>query len=190
MDSAGGKTGWSLFLDRDGVINERLAGDYVKTIDQFRFITGVREALARLKYVFSPIVIVSNQQGIGKGWMTEGNLGIVHRFMLDEITEKDGCIDAIYYCPALESENHPDRKPNTGMALRAKLDFPEIDFTRAYIVGDSVTDMEFGKKLGMKTAYIAGKNEAINIDKEFADLVFPSLIAFSEWVIENVIKFK
>jgi D-glycero-D-manno-heptose 1,7-bisphosphate phosphatase len=180
------KSLWSLFLDRDGVINERLPGDYIKAVAQFRFIPGVQDALARLKELFSPIVIVSNQQGIGRGLMTDTDLSIVHRYMLDEITNTGGCIDTVYYCPALADENHPDRKPNTGMALRAKEDYPQIEFTRSLMIGDSETDMVFGKKLGMKTVFITGKRSVEESKEDLADMKFDSLYDFANWIDKNI----
>ena len=58
---------WTLFLDRDGVINERLMGDYVKTLDEFRFLEGAEEAIRLLSQKCGIVVVVTNQQGIGKG---------------------------------------------------------------------------------------------------------------------------
>ena len=62
--------GWTLFLDRDGVINRRIVDDYVKSWDQFKFLPGVPDAIKRLAGVFGRIIVVSNQQGIGIGLMT------------------------------------------------------------------------------------------------------------------------
>lgn len=184
-DSPATGSGWALFLDRDGVINQRLPGAYVRTIEEFRFIDGVKEGLALLKNIFEPIVIVTNQQGIGKGLMSESDLDAIHRHMLDEITAAGGCIDAIFYCPALESENHPDRKPATGMAMHAKQDYPGIDFSRSFMVGDSENDMKFGKALGMKTVFISAGDASLLAGRESADMVFHSLHSFAEWIGMN-----
>ncbi len=150
---------WTLFLDRDGVINHRIPGDYVKTTKEFKFIPGSLEAIVRFTNMFQRIVVVTNQQGIGKGLMTEEQLHEVHEHMLIQITKANGHIDKVYYCPKLKTENPPCRKPNTGMALQAQSDFPEIDFKKSIIVGDSISDMEFGKRLGMKTVFISTKEE-------------------------------
>ncbi len=87
--------GWSLFLDRDGVINKRLVGDYVKKTEEFVFLDGVLEAIATLSTKFNRIFIVTNQQGIGKGLMTEKDLKQVHDSMEKEIVEHAGKIDRI-----------------------------------------------------------------------------------------------
>jgi histidinol-phosphate phosphatase family protein len=113
---------WSLFLDRDGVINERIPGDYVKNCEQLILLPGVVDALkifsGRFKYIF----VVTNQQGIGKGLMSEDELAIIHNFMTEKIEKAGGRIDRIYYSPYLESAHHHTRKPAPGMALQAKKD--------------------------------------------------------------------
>lgn len=150
---------WTLFLDRDGVINKRLVGDYVKNWDEFQFLNGVLEALVIAKSKFQTIVVVTNQQGVGKGKMTLENVNEVHRQMLNIIETKGGRIDKIYICPDLKDGNPKCRKPNTGMGEQAQLDFPMIDFEKSIILGDSASDMEFGKRLGMKTVFVTTKPE-------------------------------
>jgi histidinol-phosphate phosphatase family protein len=168
---------WTLFLDRDGVISQRLPDDYVTQWEDFRFLEGVLEAMAIFEKVFGRIIIVSNQQGVGKGLMGPDALKMIDLSMKQDIRENGGRIDASYYCTHLESENHPDRKPGTGMGLKAKADFPEIDFSRSVMVGDSPSDMEFGKRLGMITVMIVqNENEP---DSEPADLFFRSLRHFA-----------
>jgi len=168
---------WTLFLDRDGVINRRIVDGYVTQWEDFRFLDGVLEAFASLSKIFGHIVIVSNQQGVGKGMMSMENLEMIDNKMKEEIRQAGGRIDASYYSPYLSSENHPDRKPGTGMALKAKADFPVIDFSRTVMVGDSAADMEFGKKLGMITVLIG---EEVHPDIISADFYFHSLLDFSQ----------
>lgn len=149
---------WTLFLDRDGVINERIPGDYVKTIEEFKFLPGVLEALAQLSAIFKHIVIVTNQQGIGKGAMTEAQLQMIHAHLLNEAGLSGGRIDAIFHCSGRAEDNPPCRKPNTGMADDAKRRFPEIDFKKSLMIGDSETDMEFASRNGMQHVFI-GEND-------------------------------
>lgn len=172
-------TGWSLFLDRDGVINTRPIGDYVKGPEEFEFIPGVKEALKTLAEIFKPIVVVTNQQGICKGLMTEEDLKEVHQLMLDEILSSGGRLDAIYHCPFLAGDHHPDRKPNTGMALKAREQFPSIDFKRSVMVGDSDTDIIFGKSLGMICVEVGTGNSRPLWD---ADYAFKDLQEFAAWI--------
>lgn len=145
---------WTLFLDRDGVINRHLAARYVLNEQMFEFIPGVLEAIPQLNEVFGRIVVVTNQMGIHKGLMTEADLLSVHAYMLNHIEAAGGFIDAVYYCP--EFHGAPCRKPQPGMALQAKAAFPEIDFERSVMLGDSLSDMLFGQKLGMEVYHVLG----------------------------------
>lgn len=150
---------WTLFLDRDGVINQRIAGDYVKRVEEFVFLDGVLEALQLLATQFGRIVVVTNQQGIGKGAMTEADLSAIHTHMLAEVGKAGGRIDAVFHCPSVEADNPPCRKPNTGMALEAQAQFSDIIFAKSIMVGDSPSDMEFGRRLGMRCAFIGHSTE-------------------------------
>jgi histidinol-phosphate phosphatase family protein len=166
---------WTLFLDHDGVINKKLENDYVKHWIEFEFIEGTLDALKILNSVFGKIVVVTNQQGIGKGIYRTEDLELIHQNMLYEVSYLGGRIDKVYFSPYLSSQNHPTRKPGIGMALAAKNDFPQIDFTKSIIVGDSMSDMEFGKNAGMKTVFIS---EAHKQDEKI-DFNFKSLIEFT-----------
>lgn len=162
---------WTLFLDRDGVINKRLPDDYVKNWVEFEFIEGVLGALKYFGGLFGRIVVVTNQQGIGKGLYRVEDLELIHSNMLYEVKYHGGRIDKVYFSPYLAAEQHPTRKPGIGMALQAKKDFPEIDFSKSLMIGDSMSDMQFGRTAGMKTAYISEspKQDAL-IDFNFVSL--------------------
>ena len=172
---------WTLFLDRDGVINKKLEDDYVKHTSEFEFIDGVLNALRMLDLIFGKIVVVTNQQCIGKRIIYPEDLELIHQNMLYEITYLKGRIDKVYYSPYLAAENHPTRKPGIGMALQAQKDFPGIDFSKSIIVGDSLSDMEFGRNAGMKTVFIS--NEAK--EDERIDFNFKSLIYFAHTLTVN-----
>ncbi len=170
---------WTLFLDRDGVINQKWENDYVRTREAFIFLPGVKKALKHLASVFHRIIIVTNQQGIGKACMTHDDLIRIHGYMLEEIHRSGGRIDGIYYCSELAHDNPVSRKPNTGMAYEAKADFPAIVFEKSVVVGDSESDMEFGKRLGMHRVFLTRGEEARGvIGAELADQTFPDLPAF------------
>ena len=165
----------ALFLDRDGVLNRRLPGDYVKTWNEFDFLPGVLRALRLLRPHFDPILVVTNQQGIGKGKMTEADLKSVHRLMKKVIRKKGGHIDKIYHCPDLESGQPNCRKPNKEMGMMAKADFPEIHFEESVMVGDSDPDLLFGRRLDMTTILIGADQSGA---KEPADYAFRDLLDF------------
>lgn len=164
-------SGWTLFLDRDGVINERLVDNYVKQLNELRIIDGVPEAIAHFSTIFGRIVVVTNQQGIGRGMMTADDLAIIHGFIGDVIKSAGGRIDQFYFAPQLKQENSNYRKPGTGMGLKAKEDYPEIDFSKSLMIGDSESDIEFGMKLGMKTIMLkTGRNVMTKADYIFENL--------------------
>jgi histidinol-phosphate phosphatase family protein len=162
---------WSLFLDRDGVINKKLDNDYVKHWIEFEFLEGSIDAIKYLGNLFGKMVVVTNQQGIGKRLYRTEDLELIHKNMLYEIAYHGGRIDKVYFSPYLTTENHPTRKPGIGMALNAQQDYPEINFKKSIIIGDSMSDMEFGRNAGMKTIYISNdKKEDPNIDFNFKSL--------------------
>ena len=139
----------TLFLDRDGVINVKLEERYVRNSNEFEFMQGAVFAISKLTKIFKRILIVTNQQGIGKGIMTEDDLNLVHSFMNSEIGKLNGKIDKVYFCPHLVREKCACRKPNPGMIQQAKLDFPEINFENSYLVGDSLSDLEAGERMNL-----------------------------------------
>lgn len=165
---------WTLFLDRDGVINRKIDNDYVRNWSQFEWLPGVTEALAYFTSRFGRIIIVTNQRGVGRGLMTPEDLSIIHRNLSREAELHHGIIDAIYYCPDVNDEGSTHRKPQPGMAFDAQRDFPEIDFSKSLIAGDSSSDMAFGKAVGMHTVLIGSDY------KPHADLVLPSLAALAQ----------
>jgi D-glycero-D-manno-heptose 1,7-bisphosphate phosphatase len=171
---------WTLFLDRDGVINVKLEGDYVKKIEEFQFTDNAVKAIVKAKQLFAKILVVTNQQGIAKGLYTEEELKLIHDFMQVQLAKENAHVDKIYYCPALSGDKRFNcRKPDIGMALQAKSDFPEIDFSKSVMVGDSISDMEFGRKLGMYTVFIAEDTWRANKYKDLIDAHYTSLYNFT-----------
>jgi len=149
----------SLFLDRDGVINERIPGGYISHWADFRFCRKAIEALQILQQHFDYLFIVTNQQGIGKGLMSVQQLEQLHEKMLAVLQEAGVSIDAVYFCGALKAANDNCRKPNPTMGLQARQDFPAIDFQQSVMVGDSISDLQFGRNLSMHTVLITTKLE-------------------------------
>ena len=149
----------SLFLDRDGVINVRLVDDYVKSPTEFVVIDGVFEAISIFAKKFNHIFIVTNQQGIGKGLMSEADLNEIHSVFMRQVEENGGTIDKIYFCPALKSEHSFMRKPSIGMALQARREFPDVILKDSVMVGDSKSDMLFGRRAGMKTVLVGDEQD-------------------------------
>lgn len=169
---------WTIFLDRDGVINHEKEMDYVNTPEEFIFYDGVKEAMRLLSEQFRYIIIVTNQRGVGKGVTTLENLTSIHDNLVNDIEAIGGRIDHIYYCPDLE-QNSPNRKPNPGMGFQAQQDHPAIDFSRSIMVGNNFSDMEFGRNLGAKTIFLTTTNPDIKLPDHRIDAAFESLPAFA-----------
>lgn len=115
--------------------------------------------------------------------MSEEDLREIHRNMLLEISKTGGKIDKIYYYPCNVDDNCRCRKPNIGMALQSKKDFPEINFFKSIMVGDSFSDMEFGKKSGMLTILLS-KNLKCNSAMKNVDFIFKFLFSVCSELIQ------
>lgn len=165
----------ALFLDRDGVLNCLRVGDYVKQPDELEVLPGVPEAISLLRPHFRYIFIVTNQQGIGKGLMTEADLAAVHRKLIATI----GPVDHIFHCPALASTHSFLRKPNIGMALQAKRMVGDISLRRCVMVGDSRTDMLFGRRAGMQTVLVGNQSDVWHTDPHLVDFRYPTLLNYA-----------
>ena len=148
----------TLFLDRDGVINRKLEGRYVRNWKEFEFMPNALFAIKKLSKRFKRILVVTNQQGIGKGIMTVNDLSLLHQSMQKEIVKNGGKIDKVYFCPHLEKENCNCRKPEIGMIQYAIKDFPDINLEQSFLIGDSSSDIEAGERAGLKS---------IKVDNQF-----------------------
>jgi len=177
---------WTLFLDRDGVINHEKREDYILNWNEFRFYDGVTDALRILSGLFGTIVMVTNQRGVGKGVMTTEDLTVIHTNMLNTITENAGRLDRIYYCSNTNNDCY-DRKPNPGMAFQAKADFEHINFHKSIMVGNKLSDMKFGKNAGMFTVYVDTTNPEVPSPNPLIDFRFKDLISFAE-TLQSVTK--
>ena len=167
--------GWTLFLDRDGVVNVRLVDEYVRRWDEFAFIDGVLEAIPVFNRFFAHVVVVTNQQGIGKGLMSEYDLGLIHGRMLSSVESAGGRIDGIFHCPHLKGDGCSCRKPLPGMAEAAMRQFGDIHMSRSVMAGDSSSDMGFAENAGMRAVFIGTDVP----EKVKCESVYPSLYEFS-----------
>ncbi|OJY96957.1 MAG: hypothetical protein BGP13_25095 [Sphingobacteriales bacterium 40-81] len=170
---------WTLFLDRDGVINHETVGLYITRWEDFIFYEGVLDALHIFTQKFGRIIIITNQRGVSKGLMTEDDLKDIHANMLKVVQENNGNIHRIYYCLD-KNDDSPNRKPNPGMGYMAKADFPEIDFSKSIMIGNTMGDMKFGKNIGASTIFIPSNRPAPELPDAYTDAIYPSLISVAE----------
>lgn len=170
---------WTLFLDRDGVINHDKDNDYILNWNEFRFYDTTLEAMAILEKHFGRIVVTTNQKGVGKGLMPVADLDTIHANMVSLIQQNGGRIDKVYYCSDL-SDDSVNRKPNPGMAFQAKADFSEIDLSKSMIVGNRISDMGFGRNAGMYTVFVATTHPETAFPNPLIDLRFDNLLSFAK----------
>ena len=166
--------GWTLFLDRDGVVNERIFGGYVLKSTDFHYTPNALEALRLAHSMFNRIILVTNQQCVALDLISLPALQEIHQNMLTEIEANGGRIDAVFAAIELKKDPNNRRKPKPDMAFEAKKIFPEIDFSKSIMVGDTDGDLNFGKNLGMRTVLVeSAENVTVT-----PDLVVGSLYEF------------
>jgi D-glycero-D-manno-heptose 1,7-bisphosphate phosphatase len=172
-----------IFLDRDGTINRKPAeGDYVKRWEEFAFLPGAVGAISELSHAGLRVIVVTNQRGIALGRMRQQDVDEIHRRMLDAIAAEGGHIDSVLVCP----HGHEEcgcRKPRPGLMLRAARERGPIDFSRAAIVGDSMSDMQAGAALDM-TPVLVGDTPPIEASIRVTHIA-RSLADAAAWIIEE-----
>ena len=180
-----------IFIDRDGVINRDPGGwtehSYVTKWEEFFFIDGSIEALKRLKEAGYKICVVSNQAGISKGYFTQEDLNKLSERILEEIEKEGGKIDELYYCTHHDKDNCECRKPKTGLieqAIRKK----DVDLKNTFIIGDSIRDIEAGKRMGMKTIFVLSGKTPQSKMKDWhvqPDCTKKNSLEAVEWILNN-----
>jgi D-glycero-D-manno-heptose 1,7-bisphosphate phosphatase len=166
-----GKPSKALFLDRDGTIIEQFPSTanrdekkraYITELNQVEPISGSAEAIARARKLGYKTIIVTNQSAIARGWLTEEKLKDIERHMYELLKQQnpEAIIDDSYYCPYYAEGvvekykiSSPDRKPGTGMIMKAKEKYT-IDLKNSYMIGDSYTDIKCGLNAGTKTILV------------------------------------
>lgn len=147
----------AIFFDRDGIVNIRPVGDYIKSIEEFRLLPDFLDFFAKIKQKGYLAILISNQQGVGKGIMSEDDLAFLDEYMQNEISIRLGTnFDDTYYCTALAEEKSPRRKPEPGMLLEA-IEYWNIDPAQSWMVGDSPNDIIAGQKAGVKTILVTSE---------------------------------
>ena len=149
----------TVFLDRDGVINRKMPeGRYVTAWQQFDLLPGVPEAIAKLNQAGLRVLVVTNQRGIALGLYSIEDVLSIHQQLQQAFAAEGAHIDGFYFCPHDKKECNC-RKPLPGLFEQAQRDFPEVIPETSLIIGDSLSDIEFGRNLGLQTIFIEGHKE-------------------------------
>jgi histidinol-phosphate phosphatase family protein len=160
---------WTLFLDRDGVINKRNFDGYILQWSDFQFTDGLLSAAQQLGAMFGNVVVVTNQQCVAKQLITEQDLALLHQKMNNELAVNGLQIAAVKVATELKNEPPFRRKPNTQMALEVKEAFPDVAFQKSVMVGDTDSDIAFGKALGMFTVLVRSQEVTSEIPDLYID---------------------
>lgn len=179
----------AIFLDRDGTINEEVVHPEPDQFaprhpDEFKLILRVGEAIKLLNEAGLKVIVVTNQAGVARGYFTEEMVKKIHQKMKRELSKEGAFLDAIYYCP-----HHPDvgcdcRKPKPGMLKQAAHDL-DIDLKRSYIIGDKMTDLMPGTKMGCKTILVlTGRGKSVKTNRN-VDYIASDLYAAANWILEE-----
>jgi D-glycero-D-manno-heptose 1,7-bisphosphate phosphatase len=168
-----------VFLDRDGVVNRKQPeGSYVTDWRQFEWLPGAVEAIGRLNRAGMTVILVSNQRGIALGLYTHDQLELIHKNMRAHLALHGARLDAIYYCPH-DVGKCQCRKPDVGLFEQAYKDFPLASADNSVVIGDSLSDIQAGQRMGMRTIFIQGEADrqkaGAAVAAESADAVAGSL---------------
>ena len=169
----------TVFLDRDGVLNEKMPeGRYVASRADFHLLPGVAKAIGRLNRAGVRVMVVSNQRGIALGLYTAADVNDLHSALQELLAHHGAHVDGFYFC-SHDKGQCKCRKPLPGLFEQAVAEFPEITAATSVMIGDSLSDIDFGRRLGMLTVFIEGAPErrkpGAEAALELADLRFPSL---------------
>lgn len=180
----------AVFLDRDGVINEE--DGIIRSADQLRLIPGAGEAIARLNQASLPVIVITNQPVVARGWCSEADLDMIHDRLKALLRPCGASVDAIYYCPHHENANDPAyrlvcdcRKPRPGLLNLAAKDF-DLDLSRCILIGDRTVDLEAARAAGttawlVRTGYGGGDGKC----EASPDAVFDNLLEAVSFLLES-----
>jgi D-glycero-D-manno-heptose 1,7-bisphosphate phosphatase len=153
-------------------------GRYVTSSSEFQPLPGVHEAIGKLNRAGLRVIVVSNQRGIALGLYNASDVVNIHASFQSELKAKGAGVDAFYFCPHDKNEC-ACRKPLAGLFEQARAEFPDIAAESSAMIGDSWSDIEFGRRLGMLTVFIEGDPElqkpGVEAARELADLRCSSL---------------
>ena len=178
----------AVFIDRDGTIAEEVG--YLNHASRFRMFPFAADAIQRLNKAGLPVIVVTNQSGVGRGYFPESLVHAVNELMTQQLAESGARIDAVYYCPHISAENCSCRKPKTGMLERAAQEHA-LDLRRSFVIGDRYGDMELARNararsILVRTGYGEGELawHAANWPVQ-PDFVAEDLSQASDWILRQ-----
>ena len=175
-----------LFLDRDGVINVEKQEAYINHWDEFIFYENAEAAIGLLSPLVDKVFLVTNQKGVGRGITPIDELHRIHHNMVTAVEKSGGRFDKIYFAPDLENDS-PNRKPNPGMALQARADFPEVVLENSIMIGNNGSDMQFGRNAGIGCNILLTTTKPLSaVDASLYDYHFDSLHAAAVWITSKL----
>ena len=175
----------TVFMDRDGTFN--VDTNYINSPQQLSLLPNSGRAVKLLNEENYKVVVVSNQSGVARGYLTLKTLGAIHRKLRQLLKREGAVLDAIYYCPCHPDEKAPCRKPDIGMARQAEKDL-KISLGKSYMIGDSRADIEFGNNIGAKTILVlTGQTRGSEpwLKKYKIDCVADDLLGAALWITSD-----
>lgn len=173
----------AVFIDRDGTLIEDVP--YCSRVEDVRLFPGAAKAIALLSESGYKVIVVTNQSGIGRGYFSDQTVQDIHEHIKSQLALKGACIEAFYYCPHTPMDECGCRKPNPGLIIEAKSDF-DIDLSQSFIVGDSLTDVEAGQKVGV-VGVLLGSGHG-NDSRLMPDHVAAGILGAAEWIVSQPTK--
>jgi len=180
----------AVFLDRDGTINEEVI--YLSCVEQFRLLPGAGDAIRSLNQRGWPVIVITNQSGLARGYFSDKELSLVHLKMKAALNREGAHLDGVYVCPHQPEDGCSCRKPGTALFEQAAQEF-DIDLSKSYAIGDKMTDLLPGARLGCRTVLVLtghGQEQLENRDgwEVEPDHITPDLLTAVQWILAEVEK--
>lgn len=176
-----------VLVDRDGTINREK--HYLSSPDQVELLPNAAEGIRLLNRLGLPVLVVSNQSGIARGFFSQETLNSIHERLSALLAEEGADLDGIYSCPHRPEDECNCRKPRPGLAIQAAADF-EGDLSRSFIIGDNRCDLELGAAINatsilVRTGYGAELALSDDVDPQ---LVVDDLLAAAHLLQQRVLE--
>lgn len=172
----------AVFLDRDGTVCKHVP--YLSTVERFELLPTAAEGIRRLNKRGWPVIVVTNQSGIGRGYFSRDDAAAVHREMEARLRAAGAAVDDVYLCPHHPEDECKCRKPEPGLLRRAAVDHG-IELTASVIVGDRASDIAAGRRVGCTTVLFPSP-ETCSIDEIPADYTVNSFVEATERVLSEI----